>query len=638
VFVVGPHGLYREAIYVALSRARLGAWIYATSRDAALFIERHHTTGLRLPSEPDDDPEADLLAALQASHAKQFASIIVPPLAAIADLGTANSLDVLWARQRWIRQVTGDARRAGHRDPTVEAERLTRARTHRQYLHVGGRVRALDWDNVGTVIAIADHAGTSKVRFVAEDGRTATRWLRWSDTKPIDHPTPVDVPDSATAYFAAAENALAHDVAAWNQLLAAHGIAADDPVIVPAAIEHRRRQLHHRLAGDPPDWLGWWLGPRPPDPVGAQVWDDEVATMAAWRDARHLDPATPGYGPPPSPEHVERWRQHLQHSLDVHLWLRTHHPGLDPDRVVPLDAAHTRERLEELDAILATAPADQTPIIHALLAGTLAAGDLHLALSAAHHTQAARRDWILDHWAHVVEHAELSRLAQRLGPLDHWPIPLPPAAQALLDGVAAITSDTPEQRTLVELDGELDAADPRRHARMLTEQLAQLRHTIHQLRDERHRIANRPELVTHLDHHLNELRDRHRHLAHQKRRYDAKAAMWTTGHRPRELAAALNRRGNHLAHTAITQREPWVVETIRTYHGHHPGQQDVAPLHRLITELAALRERSGHTGSDPLGPSPDPGHPQHAAWQHLDDELHTAHAPRISDALSDRGR
>jgi conjugative relaxase-like TrwC/TraI family protein len=639
VFVVGPHGLYREAVYVALSRARLGAWIFATRRDAALIVERHHTTGIRLPSEPDDDPEADLLAALHASHAKQLATTIAPPLAAIADLATATSLDLLWAQQRRIRQVTTDLRRAGHRDPTVEAERLTRARTHRHYLHHGGRVRALDWDNVGTVTAIADHSGTCQVQFVAEDGRTATKWLAWSDTKPIDHPEPVDVPDNATGYLAAVETALAKSVASWTRLLAAHGIAADDPVIVPAAIEHRRRQLHHRLAGDPPDWLCWWLGPRPRDPVGAQVWDDEVATMAAWRDARHLDATTPGYGPPPpEPETVERWQQHLQRSLDVHLWLRAHHPGLDPDQVLPLDAAQIRRRLEELDAVLATAPADQTPVVHALLAGTLPAGDLHLALTAAHHTQTARQDWILEHWPHVVEHAELTRLAERFGPLDHWPVPLPPAAQPLLDGLAAITSNTPESRTLIELDRELDAADPRRHARLLSDQLAQLRHTINQLHDERRRLADRPGFAAHLDHHLDQLRAHHRHLADQKRRHDAKAAMWTTGHRPPDLAAAVNRRSNHLAHTAITEREPWVVETVRTYHDHHPGWQDVATVHRLVTQVAAFRERSGHIGGDSIGPPPDPNHPQHSAWQHLHDELHTTPTPRVTSALSDRGR
>ena len=92
VFVVGPNGLYREAVYVAMSRARRGAWIYATRRDAAAFVERHHASGIPLPSEPTNDPESDLLAALQRSHAKQLATRQAPHLAEIADLaGTATA-------------------------------------------------------------------------------------------------------------------------------------------------------------------------------------------------------------------------------------------------------------------------------------------------------------------------------------------------------------------------------------------------------------------------------------------------------------------------------------------------------------------------------------------------------------------
>ena len=51
VLVVGPAGLYREAIYVALSRARLSAWIYATAAQAVEF--ERHDTGIPLPTEVD---------------------------------------------------------------------------------------------------------------------------------------------------------------------------------------------------------------------------------------------------------------------------------------------------------------------------------------------------------------------------------------------------------------------------------------------------------------------------------------------------------------------------------------------------------------------------------------------------------
>src|SRR5690606_37290308 len=45
VFVVGPAGLTREAGYVALSRARNGARLYATVRQHHDLTERAHTTG-----------------------------------------------------------------------------------------------------------------------------------------------------------------------------------------------------------------------------------------------------------------------------------------------------------------------------------------------------------------------------------------------------------------------------------------------------------------------------------------------------------------------------------------------------------------------------------------------------------------
>ena len=211
--------------------------------------------------------------------------------------------------------------------------------------------------------------------------------------------------------------------------------------------------------------------------------------MAAWRDARHLNPTTPGYGPRPDREHVDRWTEHLRRSLDVHLWLSQHHRGLDPEPVVPLDAAQIRQRLQQLDTIIAAAPADQTRIVHAITTGTLTVSDLQLALTATHATQTARRDWILEHWPHVIEHAELSRLAQQHGPLDHWPVPLQPAAQALLDQLAATSSDTPENRTLDELDAELTATDPRHHARALGDQLADLRRTITRLCDQQRDVA-----------------------------------------------------------------------------------------------------------------------------------------------------
>jgi hypothetical protein len=174
VFVVGPRGLYRQAGYVALSRARHGARLYATSQDAATVGERPHSTGIRLPSEPDDDPGADLLEAFQHSHAKLLATSIAPHLARIADVANAATLADLHARRRHIAHVVRQLEATGHRNPTVERQRLDAARAHRGFLHHGARVRALDWDNVGTSNIERDGDGTvddhgSADRAVADD-------------------------------------------------------------------------------------------------------------------------------------------------------------------------------------------------------------------------------------------------------------------------------------------------------------------------------------------------------------------------------------------------------------------------------------------------------------------------------------
>ena len=196
-------------------------------------------------------------------------------------------------------QVVRRLEAAGHRNPTVERQRLDTARAHRGFLHHGARVRALDWDNVGTVTAIVDVTGTAYVHFVSPDGRQATKCLHWWEIKPIDHPDPAELTADAVEYFELMERAISEDEAVWHRQLADHGIDPDEPVVVPAAIDHRTRQVVHRLAGDQPDWLTWWLGERPRDPAGKQVWDDEVAALATWRDTHHLDDDTAGYGPPP---------------------------------------------------------------------------------------------------------------------------------------------------------------------------------------------------------------------------------------------------------------------------------------------------------------------------------------------------
>ena len=88
-------------------------------------------------------------------------------------------------------------------------------------------MRALDWDNVVTVTAIADRTGTAYVHFQAPDSRQTTKCLPWWQLKPIAHPDSATVPANAADYFALAEQAISEDEADGHRHLAAHGIGAD---------------------------------------------------------------------------------------------------------------------------------------------------------------------------------------------------------------------------------------------------------------------------------------------------------------------------------------------------------------------------------------------------------------------------
>jgi conjugative relaxase-like TrwC/TraI family protein len=622
VFVVGPAGLYREAVYVAMSRARYGAWIFATRRHAAELTEQPHTTGIPLPSEHTDELELDLRTALVTSRAKTLAITQYRHLVAIADLAATIPLDQLWRRHVEIRRAINRLAAAGHTNPTIAAARLDRARNHRRFLRPAGRVNAADWNNVGTITAVFDTTGTALVTFTSSNGRRhATRTLDWADLAPIDDPDLVEISEEAANYFALAEHALAEAAGEWNQQLAIAGIDPDEPDIVPAAIEQRRHLVAHQLAAEPPIWLTWWLGQRPTDPTGAQVYDDEVAHLAGWRDARHLDPNTPGYGPPPDdPHQLQRWRQHLDRSLTTRTWLATHYANVPPEPVPAVDIAAVRQRLTELDALLATAPADQSRIIAAIQTGQLSPPDVHQALLDAATTQSQRRDWILQHWPHVVEHAALTRIHHQHDPLAHWPTPPTPQLQHLLRELRAASSDTPETRTLNQLDTEVAAANPEIHVAKLNEQLDAIATQIRELAAER-LDANHAERQL-VDHHLQRIAERQAELAARIRDHDGELNLWALGSRPPDLIDAIERRANHLAHTAITAGDPWILDTIQIWLDHSAEDHDTtADLHHLIRDIASHRERAHHRGADPIGPEPEQTAPRQQ-WQLLKSRLH----------------
>jgi conjugative relaxase-like TrwC/TraI family protein len=604
IFVVGPAGLYREAGYVALSRARNTAHLYATTKDAASIGERPHTDhAIPLPSEHVDDPEHDLITTLERSQAKSFAIAQAPHLSEIARVAQDHHLGSLTARQQHIRDTIRQLEADGFTNPTDVARALARATSHRSFMHVGGRVNALDWDNVGTITHLHDTIGAASVQFTTSDGRhTRTRTMPWSDLKPIDHPEPADIGERAQSYLDGIRETIERHVTEWNSALAEHGINPDEPAIVPAAIEHRTRQLTHHLRAAPPRWLDTWLGARPTDPTGAVVYDDEIRALAAWRDTQQLDTETFGYGPAPvNAALLDEWRTHMDRALDAHAWLAEHRPSPAPEASIPIELRTARERLQELDAMFATAPPDQQKIIDSLLHSKLTIEEKGEALRTANASQEARRDWILEHWPHIVEHHELTEISDQADALHHWPEPLPAAAQAALDEVRATMVDTPEEATIGEIEGAIDQRDPHHELRRLTDERAPLERQLLALRAS---LAD-PDLPTPIiEQHIVRLHERLDDLDARIEHAEADVSMWDWGQRQDPgFEAALVRRSNHLAYAAVINHEPWVENLVKEM-VRFDQPIEAGSFHHAIAEVAAYRERAAVDSVLPLGPPP----------------------------------
>ena len=246
MFLVGPTGLYREAVYVAMSRARHGSHLYATASQAAELVERPHTAGIPLPAEHVDELDFDVKQAVVQSRAKTLASLHDPLLPTISRIADEYHLDWLWNRHVHVRHTTAQLVTDGYTDPTNAALRLARARAHRQFLTTGTQVNAADWDNIGTVIAVLDNSGTAVVEFTSTTGRTARKILEWADIRPVNHPEPADPTPESDAYFDLAQAALDEHIADWTAALAAHGIHPEETVPPAGGDRHAPPTTHPR--------------------------------------------------------------------------------------------------------------------------------------------------------------------------------------------------------------------------------------------------------------------------------------------------------------------------------------------------------------------------------------------------------
>jgi conjugative relaxase-like TrwC/TraI family protein len=611
-YVVGPAGLYREAAYVALSRARDGAHLYATTHQAAELDNSPHSTGI--PDPRTDRPEGHLLDRLHHSRAKTFASHHAPDALTIDKLAQLP-LDVLDGRLLHTRTAERRAVTTGFTDPHRTRADLDYAIHVRSLLAVDGRVRALDWDNVGTIRRLHDHNGTAVVRFVAADGATATRTLPWSRLHPIDRHAPTALTHAAQQWIEQQHRELHEREIAWADTLATQSVQPDDTRRLTAAVELRTQRLGNQLRAEPPAWLTWWLGPRPTDPAGATTHDDTITQLAAWRDRHHLRPSSPGYGPPPGdPNQNDDWRHAMDTTLTTRTWLTQRSVTLEPVALPTWTEAEINDRLHELDQILATAPPDQARLIDDLTAGRLTVDDVQQVLDTAHHVQAQRRDWILTHWPHVVEHHELQRVAQSAREL-------PSDVTALIDRLATITPALvhPEQRTLADLHDQLDHLDPGQRLRQLTVQLTQLgdrNAAIHQRLDADSDPSHRDLLTAEADVVSGQRQALRLALAEERARLAANSHH-STGP-TNQLREAIADRTATITNDALTRRPEWLTGWLTKLHLN--GSLSQIPdhtLHTAITNIAHYRDRWHITTADALGTPPEPDDEQFRDWRQL---------------------
>jgi hypothetical protein len=548
VLLVGPEGLFREAAYVALSRARRTARIYVTTAQAAELTQRHQH-GIRLPTEAEPDPEAELLARLQITRAKHLVTFESPDAARINQVATTSPATELLRRAR---QALHAERSCGVANPAQPRADLDAATIARQHLEVGRRVRAIDRDNVGHVLGIDDAAGSCAVQFQSVDGRTVIRSLDWAQLVVIDNPDPVTLTPESAETLGRRSAHVKHAQQEWARALATHGVQPGDADLYRRAIHLAADRAAHSLQAAPPSWLTTWLGDRPTTAAASAVWDDAATRIAHFRVVHDIPPTEDGIGSRPADSaDSERWQNLMLRLLEDRVWLADH----GTPQVTPLalrTPAELVDRRAELEQLMATAPDAQRRFIDQIARSQLNPAEMHEYLAAAMAVQDARRDWIIANWPHLVELEQVSRLIAAQEPLAHWPAAQPQPVRDVLEQLRrhAPEVDRREECTLADLDRREAEQDPVRRLEARRAHLDELaRHAASPV--------ERDAVYADLDATCSELRHARRARATDR------AFEHYLGSNNEETRTT---RITTLTHDTLTAQPAWVVDYIRRLH------------------------------------------------------------------------
>ena len=412
---VGLDGLYREAGYLVMSRGRASNWLIVTAPDLDHLDAElaRHDSPIPLPGEHPDSVDDELVGRLNHSRRKVLALSRDPHAQAIHHAATTLDLATLEGWAAHARAVEHHATGLLGGDPHQLGDRLARTDHTARHVAVGHRVKAWDRRNIGTVAGLDDHAGAVTVTFVAADGRTATRTLAWGDVQIVEphHPQPRPLAPTPADTLDRLTGEMATRLQRWEQHLASHGVQPDDRHVYQHAARLAVDRAAAQLTAAQPDWLTTLLGDRPTDrPAAVTVWDDTVRDLAAAR-LRHgiSDPDRPTGPDHADPDERAAWDTVSPTVAAARIWLDTHtdRPATAVTRT--RSARELTARCEELDAIFATAPADHRRLIDQLhQGGMLDLEDTAQLLDEALAGQGERRRWILEHWPHIVEYAQIT--------------------------------------------------------------------------------------------------------------------------------------------------------------------------------------------------------------------------------------
>jgi conjugative relaxase-like TrwC/TraI family protein len=427
---VGVDGLYREAAFTDLSRGTTENWLIIPDPDlarlaaeAATDIDRHDS-GI----DPDEhvDIDEELVARVSISRAKHLAHNIDPDLDVADQLARTRPLVDLEDRLAVARQAARIATQQLGYNAAHLRRQLAAAVHTAHHIAVGVRVRPEDRHNVGTVTAVDDHAGAALVEFVSPDDRCAEKTFAWQDLVIIDRGIANhDLSAAARAALDEIRAGIDKRLSAWSAIVTGLGSYPGEDDQMDRAIRQHVTTRASRLAGVQPDWLDQLIGPRPADPVGAGTWDGLAADVARWRSRHHI--VGDGIGAAPDDADGRQQLQQLnQRLVTTRSWLR-HVDRHEPSWPAIRSRTELLQRRHQLDVIFDTAPSDTRPVIAALRGGQLALDDVNELLQQASDGRQARNQWILEHWPHVVESAEVTAtLTER-----RWG----PDADVLLGGV-----------------------------------------------------------------------------------------------------------------------------------------------------------------------------------------------------------